>query len=151
MTDPHAWLAFLHILGATVWVGAWVAICVFAVDAVRHPEPAVLRRLFGVMRTLGPTVIGPATLLVLGAGIALVARSTRTAWSDRWIVVGLALYALVTLIGVVGLSRASVRATRALDEGDLAAAVGATRIWLRLAVAVAAVLVLATADMVFRP
>jgi putative copper export protein len=151
VTSVHTWLVFLHLLGATVWVGAWAAICLFAADAVRRPEEGALRRLYRVMRSLGPVVIGPSTLLVLAAGIALVVQSDRTAVTDLWIILGMVLYAAVTLVGVLGLGRASRTATAALDRGDLPAATAATRGWLAMAVVVTGLLLLATADMVFRP
>lgn len=151
MTDLDAWLAFLHILGAAVWLGAWVAICAFAVDTVRRPGADAMRRLYAVMRALGPGVIGPSTVLVLGAGVALVVRSGRASMNDVWIVAGLVLYVLVTLIGVAGLSRASRAANAALDRGDMVEATGITRRWLTMALVITLLLILATADMVFRP
>jgi uncharacterized membrane protein len=151
MTTLMKWLAFLHIVGATVWLGAWAAICVFAADAVRQADPRGLRRLFAVMRQLGPILIGPATLLVLGSGVALVARSERVTFGARWVVIGLVLYALVTVIGMVNLRRASVGVARALDVEDLPAAVASARRWLWWAVTVAVLLLLTTWDMVFRP
>jgi uncharacterized membrane protein len=151
MTDLNTWLAFLHILGAAVWVGAWATICVFAADAVRRPGIDAFGRLFAVMRRLGPAVIGPATLLVLVPGLVLVGRYDRLVLSARWIVVGLVLYGVVTLLGMVSLSRAGKAATAAVSAGDLPAATAATRRWLTLAITVLVLLVLATADMVFRP
>ena len=103
------------------------------------------------MRRIGPAVIGPATLLVLVPGLVLVIRYDRLAFSAGWIVAGLVLYAVVTLLGMVGLRRASTAATAAASAGDLPAAAAATRRWLILAMTILGLLVLATADMVFRP
>lgn len=151
MSDIDEWLALLHVLGAAVWTGAWFAICAFAIDAVRHPTPEAVKRLYAVMRSLGPTVIGPSTLLVLGAGIALVVRADWVSMADTWIIAGFVLYVVVTLVGVLGLSRANRSAATALAADDLSAAVAATRTWLRLALIVTALLVVAIADMVLRP
>jgi uncharacterized membrane protein len=151
MADLDQWLVFLHILGAATWLGAWAAICVFAADAVRRPSIDGFDRLFAVMRRLGPMVIGPSTLLVLVPGLVLVGRYGRLSFSARWIVAGLVLYAVTTLLGMIGLSRAGKAATAAVSSGDLPAAVAATRRWLTLAVTALGLLVLATADMVFRP
>ena len=150
-TDLDHWLVLLHVLGAMVWLGAWAAICMFAANAVDRPAADPLRRLFAVMRSIGPALIGPSTLVVLGSGIWLVIRSERAGFADVWIVAGLALYALATLVGMIWLSRASRAATTALDREDVAAATAATRTWLRWAVVVSGTLVLATADMVLRP
>lgn len=151
MTNLNAWLAFLHVLASMVWLGAWAAICVFARNAVRDPKIDALRRLFAVMHSLGPTLLGPSTVLVLVTGGILVARSRRAELGDAWVLVGLGLYVAATLVGMLGLSRASRAAAAALDLDDLPAATVATRSWLNMAVAVTALLVLATADMVLRP
>jgi uncharacterized membrane protein len=145
------WLLFLHIVGATVWLGAWAAICLFAANVVRHPDASAFRRFFTVMRQVGPALIGPATLFILASGIALVARSQRVTFGERWIVIGLVLYVLATLVGMVNLRRASQGVTRALDADDLPAAVTSARTWLRAAVVLTALLLIATWDMVFRP
>lgn len=145
------WLLFLHLVGATVWLGAWAAICVFAANVVRHPDAQAFRRFFTVMGRLGPALIGPATLFVLASGIALVARSHRVTFGERWIVIGLVLYVLVTLVGMVNLRRASQGVKRALDADDLPAAVASARTWLRAAVVLTVLLLVATWDMVFRP
>lgn len=151
MTNLRNWLLFFHIVGATVWLGAWAAICVFAANLVRNPDPQAFRRFFAVMRRVGPALIGPATLFVLASGIALVARSERVTFGERWIVVGLALYVLATLVGIVYLRPSSQRVTRALDADDLPAAVGSARSWLRAAVVLTVLLLIATWDMVLRP
>jgi uncharacterized membrane protein len=151
VADLDRWLVLLHVLGAMVWLGAWAAICMFAANAVRRAEIETLRRLFTVMRSIGPALIGPSTLAVLATGIVLVVRSGRAEFADVWVAAGLGLYVAVTLVGMVSLSRASRTATTALDDGDVATATVATRTWLRLAIVVTALLVLATADMVLRP
>lgn len=148
MSDLNSWLVLLHVLGAMMWLGAWTAISVFAYHTVRHPDLAGVTRLFGVMRLLGPTVFGPATLLVLGAGVWLVIRFDRVNFTDAWILIGLGLYVLATLVGIVGMSRMNRRAEAAAERGDLKAAVAATRNWLVMAYVVVGILVLATADMI---
>ena len=151
MTDLGTWLVFAHVLGAAVWLGAWCAVCGFAANTVSQPDPGAVRRLYTVMGTLGPTVIGPATLLVLGAGLGLVARSGHTGLADGWVAAGLVLFAAATVAGIAGLRPASIAARAALDRDDLPAAVAATRRWLRLALLLTALLVASFADMVFRP
>jgi uncharacterized membrane protein len=149
MSELNTWLVFLHVLGAMVWLGAWSAIAVFAWHIVRQPDLASIRRLFATMKLLGPAVFGPATLLVLGAGIWLVARYDRVSFTDPWILIGLALYVLATLVGMLGMSRANRKADAAAQQEDLESAVAATRRWLSMALAVDVILVLATADMIF--
>ncbi len=151
MTDLGTWLAALHVVGASVWLGAWVCITVFGVSAVSAPTTESVQRFFAVMRRLGPTVIGPATLLVLVPGIILVILYPRVTWTDPWIVIGIAIYVLVTLVGVLVLGRHSRRVKVALEAGDLDTAVATTRSWLVGAAVMTVLLLLATLDMVLRP
>jgi uncharacterized membrane protein len=151
MSDLGTWLVALHAVGASVWLGAWVCIVVFGVGAVSAPTGESVQRFFAVMRRLGPTVIGPATLLVLASGIILVILHPRVAWTDPWIVIGMVIYVLVTLLGVLVLGRHSRRIKVALETDDLDLAVVTTRSWLVGAAALTGLLLLATIDMVVRP
>jgi len=151
MTSLNAWLGFIHLLGAAVWLGAWVAMCVVAAQALRRPTTDGVTRHFDAMTMLGPRVMGPATLAVLGAGVWLVIRSPRAEVTDTWIVLGLVGYVLATVIGIAGLAPASRAAQQAMEAADLDGAVAATRRWYRIALVLTVVLVLTTADMAFRP
>lgn len=150
MTELDTWLAVLHVVGGSVWVGCWAAICVVAADVVRAPTSDAVRRLLRLMRVLGPAVIGPSTVAVLVAGVALVLRQPWVDMSDLWIVLGLVAYAIVTALGILGLGRTAKRATAALDRDDLASAASEARRWYRLALVVTAILILATVDMVLK-
>lgn len=149
MTELDTWLAVLHVVGGSVWVGCWAAICVVAADVVRAPTSDA-GRLLRLMRVLGPAVIGPSTVAVLVAGVALVLRQPWVDMSDLWIVLGLVAYAIVTALGILGLGRTAKRATAALDRDDLAGAASEARRWYRLALVVTTILILATVDMVLK-
>lgn len=115
------------------------------------PTAAGLERVYATMRILGPAVIGPATVAVLVPGARLIERPGGAEFTDTWVVLGLLGYLVATVLGVAGLGPASRVAGHALDEGDLSAAVVATRRWYRLAIVLTVVLVLTTADMSVRP
>lgn len=151
MTSLTTWLGFLHIMGAALWTGAWAAMSASAATAVNAPTAAGLERVYATMRILGPAVIGPATVAVLVPGAWLIARPGGAEFTDTWVVLGLLGYLVATVLGVAGLGPASRVAGHALDEGDLSAAVVATRRWYRLAIVLTVVLVLTTADMSVRP
>lgn len=144
-------LVTLHVVGAAAWFGAWIVIVAFARNAIADPSRDALDRLHTVMRRLGPTVIGPATLLVLVAGCVLVAISSRTAWTDAWVVIGLALWIAVTAVGVVVMGRTSRQTRDALAAGHLKTAAARTGTWSIGALIIAGLLLLALIDMVIRP
>ena len=74
----YDWLLFLHVLAAMVWVGGGVMLAAVAARVLRDPDPAAVGRFTASLRSLGPLVLAPATVAVLGLGIGLVVD--RDAW-----------------------------------------------------------------------
>jgi uncharacterized membrane protein len=147
----YDWLLFLHILAAMVWFGGLVALSVFATRVLRGGEAEALKRFVGSLGAIGPVVLAPATVAVLGFGIWLVLDSDAWAFGQTWILVALALFAGAFLVGAVFLSRSAIGAQRAADRGDDGEAVRQLRRWswgMRL---ILVLLVVATWDMVFKP
>lgn len=157
MTTDNAWLVATHVVGGAVWLGTWMSIIAYAANTVRAPAEDAIRRLFMVMRRLGPAMIGPSTVLVLGAGIGLVVRYDRVDWADLSIVLALAIYVLATVVGVAVLARHARNGQKALADGDIRRAVCHTRSWLTGAdapmhgISIAVLLLLATEQMALRP
>jgi hypothetical protein len=115
-----------------------------------HPGRAAA--LYAATRiTLGPVVIGRSTLLVVAAGIALVALAPWVGFSDDWIVIGFVAYALVTLVGLGMGSIAKKAGPGAPDANDDPRLSTLTRTWLRYAIVVTAVPVIAPVGMVVKP
>jgi uncharacterized membrane protein len=106
------WL-FLHVTGAIVWIGSAVAIQIFGILTKRAADPAksaffAQNVSFTVMR-----VLLPAALLVIVAGIGLTENGGWD-WGEPFIVGGLILWALVSLIAFGYLGRALGKAGRQL-------------------------------------
>ena len=59
----YKWLLFLHIVGAMIWVGGIVALCVLATVVLRGDAHDAVARFVGNLRLIGPLVLLPATSL----------------------------------------------------------------------------------------
>jgi len=71
----YEWLLFAHILAAMVWVGGAVLLGVLAIRVVRDGERGAVGRFVAGMRVIGPRVLAPATIAVVGFGVWLVLDS----------------------------------------------------------------------------
>ena len=74
----YQWLLLLHILAAMVWLGGLVVLTALGTHVARSGERDAVARFLGSLRTVGPFVLAPATIAVLGFGIWLVIDS------DTW-------------------------------------------------------------------
>src|SRR5215211_8025418 len=77
----YDYLLLLHILAGMVWVGGGVLLAALASRAVRDPDPGAVARFIGNLRVIGPLVLAPATVAVVGFGVWLVLDSA--AWGLR--------------------------------------------------------------------
>ena len=125
----YDWLLFLHVLAAMVWVCGGLLLAVVAARVLRDPDPAAVGRLTGSLRVLGPLVLAPATVAVLGLGIGLVVDSDAWDFEQLWVQLGLGLFAAAFLIGAVWQSRTALAATRAAARDDDAEARRQLRRW----------------------
>ena len=114
----YDWLLFLHVLAAMVWVGGGVMLAAIAARVLRDPDPAAVGRFTASLRSLGPLVLAPATVAVLGLGIGLVVDSDAWDFGQLWLQLGLALFAAAFLIGAVWQSGTALAATRAAERDN---------------------------------
>jgi uncharacterized membrane protein len=114
----YDWLLFLHVLAAMVWIGGGVMLAAIATRVLRDPDPAAAGRFTASLRVLGPLVLAPATVAVLGLGIGLVVDSDAWDFGQLWLQLGLALFAAAFLIGAVWQSRTALAATRAAERDN---------------------------------
>ncbi len=125
----YDWLLFLHVLAAMVWIGGGVMLAAIATRVLRDPDPAAVGRFTASLRVLGPLVLAPATVAVLGLGIGLVVDSDAWDFGQLWLQLGLALFAAAFLIGAVWQSRTALAATRAAERDNNAEARRQLRRW----------------------
>jgi uncharacterized membrane protein len=104
----YDWLLFLHVLAAMVWVGGGVMLAVLAARVVRDPDPGAVGRFTSSLRVLGPLVLAPATVAVLGLGIWLVVDSEAWDFGQLWVQLGLGLFVAAFLVGAVWQSRSAL-------------------------------------------
>jgi len=145
------WLLFLHVLAAMVWVGGGVMLAVLAARVVRDPDPGAVGRFTGSLRVLGPLVLAPATVAVLGLGMWLVVDSEAWDFGQLWVQLGLGLFVAAFLVGAVWQSRSALAATRAAGREDDAEARRQLRWWLAGYWLIVALLVVAVWDMTTKP
>ncbi len=147
----YDWLVFFHIFSAMVWVGGLVALSVLATQVLRSGERDAVARFVGNLRVIGPLVLAPATVALLGFGIWLVVNSAAWDFGQTWIRLALALFTGAFLVGAVFQSRAAIGAQRAAEAGDHGEAARQLTRWswgMRL---ILVLLLVATWDMVFKP
>ena len=87
----YGWLLFLHILAAMVWVGGAVLLGVLAIRAVHDGDPGAVGKFIANMRVIGPVVLAPATVAVVGLGVWLVLDSAAWDFGQLWVQLALAL------------------------------------------------------------
>jgi uncharacterized membrane protein len=147
----YEWLFLLHIVAAMVWVGGAVMVAVIGGRAIRSGDAAEVGRFVRGLRTTGPLVLAPAAVGTVAFGVWLVLNSPAWEFGQRWVQVGIGLFAVAFLIGSIFLSRTSIAAERAVDAADDTTALGQLRRW-AWGYRVMLALLLATAwDMVFKP
>ena len=148
--DWDPWIKFAHIAGAVTWLGGGLTLSLIALRARGATEMAVLDNFAGTFSFLGLRVFTPAVVVVLVSGIWLVLAHSGD-FTQPWIALALAAFAVAFLIGVLFLSRSAMRLERMTKAGDLAASRRALDSWLAGYAVVLVVLLFALWDMVFKP
>jgi uncharacterized membrane protein len=147
----YDWLLFGHILAAMVWVGGATVLFVLSIITLRTRDPQAIARFVRALPVLGPAVLAPATVGVVGFGVWLVIDSDAWGFDQTWIVVALALFAVAFLVGAAFQSRAAIGAERAVERGDDAEALRQLGLWVRGYALILTLLVVIAWDMVFKP
>lgn len=147
----YEWLLFLHVVAAMLWLGGTAVLGALATYVLRRGEPEAIGRFVGSLRVVGPIVLAPAPVLLVALGIWMVVDDAAWDFGQTWVQVALGLFAGVFLYGAALQSRAAIAAERAAGAGDDAEAARQLGRWSRGARAMLLLLVLATADMVFKP
>jgi uncharacterized membrane protein len=147
----YEWLLLLHIVAAMVWVGGGVLLAAIAVAILRGRDDDGMERFLRALPVLGPRVLAPATVAVLGLGVWLVLNSAAWSFDQFWVQLAVGLFAAAFVIGAAFQSRSAVLAGRALDDGDRQAAFRHLARWSVVYVLIVALLLVAVWDMVFKP
>jgi uncharacterized membrane protein len=147
----YDWLLFLHVLAAMVWLGGGIMLSVTAARVLRDPEPGAVARSTASLRVVGPLVLAPATIAVVGLGIGLVVDTDAWDFGQLWVQLGLGLFAGAFLIGAIFQSRTALAAARAAARDDGAEARRQLRRWAWGYRLILLLLIVATWDMTTKP
>ena len=147
----YDWLVFGHILAAMVWVGSAVVLLALSIITLRTRDPQAVARFVRTLPVLGPAVLAPATIAVVGFGVWLVLDSDAWSFGQTWIVIALVLFAIAFLGGAAFQSRAALGAERAVERGDDGEALRQLTRWVRGYALILALLLAIAWDMVFKP
>jgi uncharacterized membrane protein len=146
-------LLFVHLASVTIWLGGAAAIQFFALRALGSDDPARTAAFAADTEWVGMRVFLPASLLVLVAGILMVADSDFYGFGDDWVVIALVLFAITFLAGLLFFGPESGRIAKLIAaEGPASPAVQArVRRILALSRADLVLLYLVVYDMVLKP
>jgi uncharacterized membrane protein len=150
-TGLYDWLLFGHIVAAMVWLGGGVVLAALAARVLRARKPEEVERFLGNLRVIGPLVLAPATVGVVGLGVWMVLTSSAWGFGQLWVQLAVGLFAAAFVIGAAHQSRTAIAAERAATRGDHVAALRQLARWSWGYGVIVLLLVVATWDMVNKP
>lgn len=98
--ELHEWLKFFHVLAAIIWVGAAIVLNAVITRANRRPDRSAVVRLTSEVEWVGPLLISPAAVVVIGLGIWLVGLEDEWAISQVWVILSLVLVGVSMILGI---------------------------------------------------
>jgi uncharacterized membrane protein len=120
MDTVYLLLKYLHVLAVIAWIGGLFALVVLNARLAREGDPAMLAVVGRQSEFFGRSVLGPAMLVTLLAGLAT-AGVARFPFSTPWIVWGIVGFFISIAVGVVAVSRAAgelATVARTVPPGD---------------------------------
>lgn len=114
----YEFLKFLHVCGAIAWVGGGLGLLILSRRLVAAGDHATLLKAGEHSQALGTRLFMPASLVTIGAGVAMVATTPQIGFTDLWILMG---FGGVVLSGVAQMTLSSKAEARfvaaATDHG----------------------------------
>jgi uncharacterized membrane protein len=110
-------LLFVHVAMAVIWVGGGLMMQFFGLRASMSGDPDRMAALGEDIEWIANRVFIPTSLLAFLTGLALVWESAYD-FGDDWIVIGLALYAVTFLAGLLFLGPESARIGMLVEQGS---------------------------------
>jgi uncharacterized membrane protein len=114
----YEFLLFVHVALAVTWVGGGLMMQFFGIRASMSRDPARMGALGEDIEWIANRVFIPASLLAFVSGVLLVLESDFYGFGDDWIVIGLLLYAMTFLGGLLFLGPESGRIGKLAEEGS---------------------------------
>jgi uncharacterized membrane protein len=151
--EGYDWLVLGHVLAAIAWVGGAITMQIVGNRLVRAESAEAVAAFSRTAEWIGPRLYMPASLAVLGLGIALVWVSDAWSIGQLWIILALVGIVISAIGGAVFFGPQSKRIAQAF-EAEGAESVRAQALVRRLFVVSRAdlvILLLLVADMVLKP
>jgi uncharacterized membrane protein len=148
--NGYAALKLLHVVAVIVWVGGALTASLLTWRVAKAGDRQTLARLLDHTGRLGRRLIGPASLLTLITGIAMVATS-RLDWGAFWIQWGFGGVVVHFLFGPLLLRRAGIELQQAAADQDESRLIAARRRVARLNTIYLAVMLSVVGAMVIKP
>ena len=122
----YEFLLFAHVLMAALWVGGSTMMQLFALRGMRATDPKRMADFVGDVALIGMRYLTPVSLLAVVSGVLLVVDSDFWSFDDDWISLGLILFAVTFLAGVLFFGPESGRVGKLIEaEGPASPAVQA--------------------------
>ena len=122
----YDFLKFMHISSAVIWVGGAAMFQFFALRAMATGTGERLVAVVKDIEWISVRVLIPSSAAAFLFGLGLVWNASFWGFGDDWIVIGLVLFALTFLAGVLFFGPESARVSKLIDaEGPASAAVAA--------------------------
>jgi uncharacterized membrane protein len=150
-TGLYDWPLLAHIVAAMVWVGGAILLGALVIGVLQSRDADALARFVANLKMVGPRVLAPATIAVVGLGVWMVLNSAAWGFGQLWVQLALALFAAAFVIGAAHQSRAAINAERASASEDHEEALRQLARWSWGYWLIVLLLVVATWDMVFKP
>jgi uncharacterized membrane protein len=111
-------LLFVHVAVAIIWVGGGLMMQFFGIRASMSGDPSRMAELGEDIEWIGQRVFIPASLIAFVSGILLVVEIDGLGFGADWIVIGLVLYAITFLVGLLFLGPESGRIGTLMEQGS---------------------------------
>ena len=90
-------LLFFHILAGAAWLGGGIYTVLLATRARQSGEQL---KAIAQMEWVGPRLGGSVSVLLVGSGIWMVARSDAWGFGQAWIIIALVIFGVLLAVGV---------------------------------------------------
>ena len=121
-------LLFAHVSMAVIWIGGGLMMQFFAMRASMSGDPSRMAVIGQDIHWIANRLFIPASLLAFVSGVLLVIESDFYGFGDDWIVIGLSLYAVTFLAGLLYLGPEAARVGTLSAEGSPEAGPRGTRL-----------------------
>jgi uncharacterized membrane protein len=116
MSSQYLNLKFIHIVAVIFWIGGITAMTIWTVRAGSDPDRRSLAVTLRHALFYGQRVVGPASGVVLLAGIAMVIQA-KIGFGTLWIIWGMAGILLHLILGFTVLSKNAERLAQLAESG----------------------------------